>query len=234
MSATHSMNGINIKDSGTRRDFGTGSVRDAAAGKGRMDLLPIFALLRMRSTIRDGLRGILSNSSLDDRPRTPDACAMSIRDIMELSLHHALKSIRGFESFHLVKACYLSLFALDMRSRSMQYLEDMSDLGFSYEWCPWNGLLEVSKLYEAGCLKYGDRNWEKGQPLHIYLDSGCRHMTKHLGGHDDEDHLVAASWNFLCCLETYVRIEMGTLPCSLSEGLPSLPSRVNDVAPAEH
>jgi hypothetical protein len=30
-----------LKDSGTRRDFGTGAVRDAADGKGRCDLLPL-------------------------------------------------------------------------------------------------------------------------------------------------------------------------------------------------
>jgi hypothetical protein len=30
-----------IKDSGYRRDFGTGAVRDAAEGKGRMDLMPL-------------------------------------------------------------------------------------------------------------------------------------------------------------------------------------------------
>jgi hypothetical protein len=33
-----------IKDSGNRRDFGTGAVRDAAAGKGRFDLLPYYGV----------------------------------------------------------------------------------------------------------------------------------------------------------------------------------------------
>jgi len=36
-----------IKDSGTRRDFPTGSVRDAAAGKGRYDLVSPLALRRL-------------------------------------------------------------------------------------------------------------------------------------------------------------------------------------------
>jgi len=36
---------IILKDSGTRRGFGTGAVRDAATGKGRFDLLPLFGLL---------------------------------------------------------------------------------------------------------------------------------------------------------------------------------------------
>jgi hypothetical protein len=34
------VNGYRIKDSGERREFGTGAVRDMAKGKGRFDLLP--------------------------------------------------------------------------------------------------------------------------------------------------------------------------------------------------
>lgn len=34
-----------IKDSGERREFGTGAVRDMATGKGRFDLLP-WAVIR--------------------------------------------------------------------------------------------------------------------------------------------------------------------------------------------
>jgi hypothetical protein len=33
---------MEIKDSGARRDFGTGAVRDIAEGKGRCDLLPLI------------------------------------------------------------------------------------------------------------------------------------------------------------------------------------------------
>ena len=36
-----------LKDSGTRREFETGAVRDMAEGKGRCDLLPACALLRL-------------------------------------------------------------------------------------------------------------------------------------------------------------------------------------------
>jgi hypothetical protein len=87
-------------------------------------------------------------------------------------------------------------------------------------WCPWSALIQVSKLFEAGCMKYGDRNWEKGIPLHIYMDSGLRHLAKCLRGDTDEDHLTAACWNFLCYLDTECRIEEGLLPESLADGMP--------------
>ena len=38
---------MEIKDSGNRRDFGTGAVRDIAEGKGRCDLLPLEVISSM-------------------------------------------------------------------------------------------------------------------------------------------------------------------------------------------
>lgn len=81
---------------------------------------------------------------------------------------------------------------------------------------PW-ALEMVSKLYEAGCRKYGDRNWEKGIPICRYLDSGMRHTLKFMRGDTDEDHLVAACWNLMCCLDTRERIKLGILPPSLDD-----------------
>jgi hypothetical protein len=216
---------MNIKDSGTRRDFGTGSVRDAAEGKGRMDLLPMLALDRLyrcnkaqilRATFRDYL---------------PDVCKTPIdRDFMDTALRLAFWYIRGYRGEpYLEGACYFAMLAMEMRERGYTRMDQMQEeTGFRYEWCSWSALITLAKLYEAGCLKYGDRNWEKGQPLHIYMDSGCRHLVKHLAGWTDEDHLVAACWNFMCCLETETRINCSTLPESLADGLPSMPQSIKE------
>lgn len=95
-----------IKDSGTRREFASGAVRDIQEGKGRLDLLPACAILR------------------------------------------------------------------------------------------------VARHFEAGAKKYDDRNWEKGIPVHSFIDSALRHLMKYLDGQDDEDHLCAAAWNCLCAMWT--------------------------------
>lgn len=63
-------------------------------------------------------------------------------------------------------------------------------------------MLEASKLYEAGALKYGENNWRHGIPLKCYLDSGLRHYFKTLRGDDDEPHYRGFVWNFLCALWT--------------------------------
>lgn len=90
-----------LKDSGNRREFETGAVRDMQEGKGRCDLLPACALIRL------------------------------------------------------------------------------------------------SKHYEAGAVKYDDRNWEKGIPISVMVDSAMRHLLKYMDGQTDEDHLVAVAWNIL-------------------------------------
>ena len=41
-----------IKDSGNRREFSTGAVRDMAEGKGRCDLLPLDVIAHILKHIR--------------------------------------------------------------------------------------------------------------------------------------------------------------------------------------
>lgn len=118
-----------VKDSGERQDFGTGSVRDTRAGKGRYDLLPCYAIKR------------------------------------------------------------------------------------------------IAQHYENGAKKYGDRNWEKGQPLTRYLDSALRHLFQVLEGKTDEDHAAAAAWNILSFIQTKKWIDDGALPKVLDDLSPVIEGR---------
>ena len=69
-------------------------------------------------------------------------------------------------------------------------------------WDYYTMFLEVSKQFEDGARKYGDRNWEKGIPLHCYIDSGVRHYLKHRRGDRDEPHDRAFIWNLMCAMWT--------------------------------
>ena len=60
--------------------------------------------------------------------------------------------------------------------------------------------LEVSKHFEEGAKKYGENNWQKGLPVHCYIDSAVRHYLKWLRGDKDEPHDRAFVWNLLCCI----------------------------------
>ena len=74
-------------------------------------------------------------------------------------------------------------------------------------------ILELSKHFESGAIKYGERNWEKGIPLSSYIDSAVRHYLKYLDGQKDENHFIAFVWNIICAIWTNNNLpEMRDLP----------------------
>jgi hypothetical protein len=152
---------LEIKDSGNRREFESGAVRDIQEGKGRCDLLPL---------------SVLAKIYLDKTDKT--------------STGRILTYINSFILNGDVGWLELAL---------EEYLLNDS----SFDDCNWSTLfLEVSKHFEEGAKKYGDRNWQKGIPARCYIDSGVRHYLKWLRGDIDEPHNRAFCWNLLCCIWT--------------------------------
>ena len=137
-----------IKDSGERREFSTGAVRDIGSGKGRCDLLPL------------GVVATVMN----------DFVLVSIESFRQTGgSHYIIDAIREFQPA----------------------FRDLPDM-----------MLEVAVHYEEGCKKYGENNWQKGIPVHCYVDSGVRHYLKFKRGDDDERHDRAFVWNMLSLLWT--------------------------------
>lgn len=91
------------------------------------------------------------------------------------------------------------------------YIADFQDTG-NTEWLlkalnyfqgykSWPDMfLEVAKHFEDGAKKYGESNWQKGIPVHCYIDSAVRHYLKWLRGDKDEPHDRAFVWNLMCCI----------------------------------
>lgn len=75
----------------------------------------------------------------------------------------------------------------------------------------------LCKHLENGAEKYGDRNWELGQPLSRFLDSALRHIYKYMEGYRDEDHLAAAAWNIQGIIHVEEMIERGVLDVELDD-----------------
>ena len=73
-----------------------------------------------------------------------------------------------------------------------------------------NMMLEVSILYEARAIKYGENNWQRGMPLSCYIDSGVRHYLKTLRGDDDEPHYRGFVWNMLGAMWTLNNVPNAT------------------------
>jgi len=136
-----------IQDSGKRKEFESGAVRDIADGKGRCDLLPLKQI---------------ANILEEDGYKVPE-------------LRYISEFIYTKDSKCLHDAIII-------------FLEDMYSTDF-------NAIFDLSKHYEEGAAKYDERNWEKGIPVHCFIDSAIRHFLKVLRNDSDEDHKAAFLWN---------------------------------------
>lgn len=86
-----------------------------------------------------------------------------------------------------------------------------------FDLIPPEFLQALAELYEAGADKYGDRNWEKGQPLSSTYDSAMRHMNRWAQGYEDEPHLIQAIWNLIAIWVVQKRVRAGALPETLAD-----------------
>ena len=87
-----------------------------------------------------------------------------------------------------------------------------------YDLLPFSALERIAIHTELGAAKYGDRNWEKGQPVARYINSAIRHITKYCMGYRDEDHLAACCWNAMAAMWTAEQVTEGKLPPELGDG----------------
>lgn len=98
-------------------------------------------------------------------------------------------------------------------------VRDMSKGKGRFDLVPFLPQENLARHYEEGIEKYGERNWEKGQPLKNFLDSAQRHLLKFTSGSRDEDHLSASVWNNYGYQWTENEIIEGRLPYSLTKDL---------------
>lgn len=86
-----------------------------------------------------------------------------------------------------------------------------------YDLIPLSPLRRLAELYARGAVKYGDRNWERGQPISRYYASMFRHMVQWACGDRDEDHLAAVVWNAMAIMWTEEQVGDGRLPNTLAD-----------------
>lgn len=86
---------------------------------------------------------------------------------------------------------------------------------------PHSALLRVARHMENSLADHEERNWERGLPMHCFLDSAMRHVFKYMDGQTDEDHLAAAATNLLMALWTEAHLpgmqDIPTRPGYVSE-----------------
>lgn len=98
---------------------------------------------------------------------------------------------------------YLNGLDIDVVQRTFDTgaVRDNSDGKGRFDLLPWGAIWEVAKHSQRGANHYGAHNVDKGIPTSCLLDSGIRHVCRHLCGDVDEPHLVAAAWNLLWAVQ---------------------------------
>ncbi len=76
-------------------------------------------------------------------------------------------------------------------------------------------LTRLAQHYENGAVKYGDNNWQKGQPLAQYYNSAMRHLLAIANADLEEDHFSALVWNVACMMHHIDNMLVGDLPIEL-------------------
>lgn len=85
-----------------------------------------------------------------------------------------------------------------------------------YDLIPPEALRAWANLCAAGAVKYGERNWELGQPISVLYASLLRHVYA-TQTDTSEDHLAAVLFNAGAIINHIVRIANGELPEELAD-----------------
>ena len=98
-----------IKDSGERREFDTGAVRDIQEGKGRMDLLPWAAIMEVSKHCENGAKKY-GEHNVDK--------GIPIHSLCDSAARHLAKYIDGWEDEpHLLAAAWNLLWAIQIEMK---------------------------------------------------------------------------------------------------------------------
>tara|TARA_Y100000034_G_scaffold135579_1_gene208097 strand:- start:2395 stop:2826 length:432 start_codon:yes stop_codon:yes gene_type:complete len=132
-----------VKDSGERQSFDTGSVRDIQVGKGRFDLMPAYALYRLARHYENG--------AVKYNPRNWEL-GQPLSRYLDSALRHLNKVLMGLEDEdHLSAAAWNILGIIETKKRIELGIlsKDLDDLPTIYR-DHFDGVFEVTTEEKDG------------------------------------------------------------------------------------
>lgn len=205
-----------LKDSGNRREFETGAVRDMQEGKGRMDLVPWGVALGIRETMGDlfyirhygyevcngKYTAVSAYQCIGPIVEYANWMDKELNDMDAVCGNHPnpINRLQEIENTFVRMAAAFIMFQ-QVTPDPMNGQNGFDDKGavttlLNDEWA--NAMLEVAKHYEDGARKYSENNWRKGIDPKVYFDSAMRHFMKWCRRMTDEPHNRAFIWNCMC------------------------------------
>lgn len=192
-----------LQDSGERTHFETGAMREIVQGKGRFDLLPLAEISNIVTQLNvDDYNAIFKALYVEERPpKEGELKEFEVRIIAQI--YSQIYLFRKFGSYQTLLSTFHLGVILNAYKSGIEW-DSIQALSSEYITFFFDTLWELAKHYENGALKYEARNWEKGLPLHSFIDSALRHLTKVMVGLKDEPHNIAFLWNIVCAMYTKV------------------------------
>ena len=77
--------------------------------------------------------------------------------------------------------------------------------------------MRKARVMALGAVKYGERNWEKGMPLSVFLASANRHLLQFMMGMTDEDHAAHCAFNLDAIMHGQEMIARGLWPAEYND-----------------
>lgn len=147
-----------IKDSGTREEFSTGSVRDCPEGKGRYDLLPTRAMRRLAQHFEGGAK------KYDARNWEK---GQRLGRYLESAIRHAFNYLEGDRSEDHAIACAWNMMCLVETEERIKKgllpkeLDDLSGIPSAIEFTTEVKVVEPEekanwRTFTSGVIKHGD------------------------------------------------------------------------------
>lgn len=199
-----------MHDSGGRREFATGSMRDTAADKPRLALIsPVFLLQTYDTTAQETCGHVPTAFPGRDCNRA------TLLDLCGVALSYWQMRTLGPD--------WLAIAAHAM-AMAMTFAPDADRIVAPA--CDSHGLHPVAlrrlgHVLRRGAVKYAPDNWCAGQPTRtVVCDSAMRHLISEQLGESDEDHAAhfLANLSFLADYEWH--IARGLLPADLDDRRP--------------
>lgn len=165
-----------LKDTGQRTIFNTGSQKEIVVGRGRYDLIPLQVIAELQKA------DIYYKGAKTEEEQVkllPDY----INYINKAMISENLENKQD-----------LLLSAANLLIRDILNITVIT------------AVQQLAILYEQGANKYAARDWEKGRPMEVFLNSALRHTYQFLNNETDENHGIQALWNIISCIDTIRRL----------------------------
>lgn len=168
-----------LADTGNRTDLGSGGLRDINPENGRCDLLPASAITQYMSAV--------ALTAHPEYTKNPDL----------VSAFHDIMKYMDWGDFKFLNQALTSMIIHHWYKTPHSEANSVpQDVMFA------QAMMDLSVHYKNGALKYEERNWERGLPVHSFIDSAVRHLCKEMLGWTDEPHDMAIMWNLFGAIWT--------------------------------